>query len=202
MINYTNSALFKKDGIRAYGVYLDGAEGIGNVLNVTEDLGYQHMSYIVEGIYTMTRAVEVFIPIFEMVAIFLCVGAIFIIVNFSTRLIHTKMHEIGILKALGTQNNTIGTVFGLQIGLIAILTCFMSVVGYYFFIDAANEVLLDSLKRIASHRIVLDLKFLTFQPDIAVQNCILIVVLAILSLAFPLIKIKNIKPVKIIKTKE
>lgn len=194
--------LFRKDGIRAYGVYLDGSEGIGNVLGVTEKLGYQHMSYIIEGIYTMTRAVEVFIPIFEMVAIFLCVGAIFIIVNFSTRLIHTKMHEIGILKALGTQNNTIGTVFGLQIGLIAILTCFMSVVGYYFFIDAANEVLLDSLKRIASHRIVLDLKFLTFQPDIAVQNCILIVVLAILSLAFPLVKIKNIKPVKIIKTKE
>ena len=98
--------------------------------------------------------------------------------------------------------NTIGTIFGLQIGLIAILTCFMSVVGYYFFIDAANGVLLDSLKRIAAHRIVLDLKFLIFQPDIAIQNCILIVILAILSLAFPLIKIKNIKPVKIIKTKE
>ena len=194
--------LFKKDGIRAYGVYLDGAEGIGNVLNVTEDLGYQHMSYIVEGIYTMTRAVEVFIPIFEMVAIFLCIGAIFIMVNFSTRLIHTKMHEIGILKALGTQNNTIGTIFGLQIGLIAILTCFMSVVGYYFFIDVANGVLLNSLKRIAAHRVVLDLKFLIFKPDIAVKNCVLIVVLAILSLAFPLIKIKNIKPVKIIKTKE
>ena len=194
--------LFKKDGIRAYGVYLDGSEGIGNILNLSEDLGYEHMSYIIEGIYTMTRAVEVFIPIFEMVAIFLCVGAIFIMVNFSTRLIHTKMHEIGILKALGTQNNTIGTIFGLQIGLIAVLTCFMSIVGYYFFIDAANEVLLDSLKRIAEHRIVLDLKFLTFRANIAFKDCLLIIVLAILSLAFPLIKIKNIKPVKIIKTKE
>ena len=78
----------------------------------------------------------------------------------------------------------------------------MSVVGYYFFIDVANGVLLNSLKRIAAHRVVLDLKFLIFKPDIAVKNCVLIVVLAILSLAFPLIKIKNIKPVKIIKTKE
>ncbi len=194
--------LFKKDGIRAYGIYLDGSEGIENVLGITEDLGYSHLSYIIEGVYTMTRAVEVFIPIFKMVALFLCVGAIFIMVNFSTRLIHTKMHEIGILKALGTQNNTIGTIFGLQIGLIAILTCFMSIVGYYFFIDAANSVLIDSLKRIASHRVMLELKFLTFQPSIAIKDCLLIVVLAILSLAFPLIKIKNIKPVKIIKTKE
>ena len=160
------------------------------------------MSYIIEGINTMTRAVEVFIPIFEMVAIFLCIGAIFIIVNFSTRLIHTKMHEIGILKALGTQNNTIGTIFGLQIGLIAILTCFMMTVGYYFFIDVANGVLMDSLKRIAENRVVLDLQILIFRPEIAAQNCILIFILAILSLAFPLIKIKMIKPVKIIKTKE
>lgn len=193
---------FLDSGIRAYGLYLDGADGIEKVISLTEDLDYEHMSYIIEGIYTMTRAVEVFIPIFEMVAIFLCIGAIFIMVNFSTRLIHTKMHEIGILKALGTQNNTIGTIFGLQIGLIAILTCFMATVGYYFFIDAANSVLLDSLKRIASHRIVLDLKFLTFQHNIALKDCLLIVALAILSLAIPLIKIKNIKPVKIIKTKE
>ena len=193
---------FFDTGVRAYGIYLDGSEGIADVIEITEDLGYENMSSVIEGIYTMTRAVEVFIPIFEMVAIFLCVGAIFIMVNFSTRLIHTKMHEIGILKALGTQNNTIGIIFGLQIGLIAVLTCFMATVGYYFFIDAANSVLLDSLKRIASHRVVLDLKFLTFQPNIAVKDCLLIVVLAILSLAFPLIKIKTIKPVKIIKTKE
>ncbi len=194
--------LFKKDGIRAYGIYLDGAEGLGNVLGVTEKLGYQHMSYIIEGIYTMTRAVEVFVPIFEMVAVFLCVGVIFILVNFSTRLIQTKMHEIGILKALGTQNSTIGTIFGLQIGLVAVLTCFMSTVGYYFFIDSANEVLLDSLKRIAPQRIVLDLKFLVYQPNIAFQNCLLVIVLAILSLVIPLIKIKAIKPVRIIKTKD
>ena len=194
--------LFKEDGIREYGLYLDGTDGIGSTFGVTGELGYKHMSYIIEGINTMTRAVEVFIPIFEMIAIFLCIGAIFIMVNFSTRLIHTKMHEIGILKALGTQNNTIGTIFGLQIGLIAILTCFMSIVGYYFFIDAANVILVDSLKRIASHHVVLDLQILIFRPEIAVQNCILIFILAILSLAFPLIKIKTIKPVKIIKTKE
>ena len=193
---------FIKSGIREYGIYLDGADGISSVVEFAESLGYTYMSSIIEGIYTMTRAVEVFIPIFEMVAIFLCIGAVFIMVNFSTRLIHTKMHEIGILKALGTQNNTIGTIFGLQIGLIAILTCILATVGYYFFIDVANSVLLDSLKRIATHRIVLDLKFLIFQRDIAIKDCLLIIVLAILSLVFPLIKIKTIKPVKIIKTKE
>ena len=43
--------------------------------------------------------------------------------------------DIGILKALGCKNNTIGIVFGLQLLLIAIFTIILSTVGYFFFID-------------------------------------------------------------------
>lgn len=117
-------------------------------------------------------------------------------------MIKDKMHEIGILKALGAKNSTIGAVFGLQVALIAILTCILSTVGYYFFIDLANDVLIESLKRFAKSMIVLDLDFLTFKPDIALINCALVAALATLSMIIPMIKIKAIKPVKIIKAKE
>jgi hypothetical protein len=50
--------------------------------------------------------------------------------------------------------------------------------------------------------VVLDLKFLTFQPKIAVENCILVGILALVSLVLPMIRIKAIKPVKIIKAKD
>ncbi len=193
--------LFKKDSIREIGLYLNGADGIGNVMDVAGDLNYQPQSFTVEGIHTMTKAVEVFIPIFELIAIILCVGVIFILINFSSRMIKDKMHEIGILKALGTQNGTIATVFGLQVVLIAIFTCVLSTLGYYYFIDLANDVLIESLKNL-TERVVLDLKFLTFQKDIARDNCILIFVLAIVALIAPMIKVKVIKPVKIIKTKD
>ena len=112
------------------------------------------------------------------------------------------MHEIGILKALGTQNGTIGTVFGLQVLLIAILTCILSTVGYYYFIDLANDVLIESLQRLAPSEIVLDLNFLSFQKGTARDNCILVFVLAFVALIVPMIKVKIIKPVKIIKTKD
>ena len=112
------------------------------------------------------------------------------------------MHEIGILKALGTKNTTIATVFGLQVVLIAAMTCVLSTAGYYFFIDLANDVLVESLKRLAPSNVVLDLEFLTFQTEIALINCGLVAVLALISLVFPMVKIKAIKPVKIIKAKE
>ena len=185
-----------------FALYLDGAEGLGDLFTTLEDLNYEHQSFTLEGIHTMTKAVDVFIPIFELIAIVLCVGVIFILFNFSSRMIKDKMHEIGILKALGTQNGTVGTVFGLQVVLIALLTCVLSVAGYYYFIDFANDVLIESLKRLAPSHVVLDLNFLTFQKDIARNNCILVFILSLVALIPSMIKVKVIKPVKIIKTKD
>lgn len=202
MVDNNLDGLFKKDFVRPYFLYFDGLDGIGAVLDTAEKMSFQLHSYAVEGIHTMTKAVDVFVPIFELIAIILCVGIVFILVNFSSKMINDKMHEIGILKALGAKNSSIGVVFGLQVTLIAIFTCVLACVGYYFFIDLANDVLIESLKKLAPQSIVLDLDFLTFRPNIALSNCVLVVGLALLSLVVPFTKIRFIEPVKIIKSKE
>lgn len=194
--------LFAEYQIYTNSLYFDGADGIGSVLNLVDELNYEHQSYAVEGIHSMTRAVDVFVPIFEFISIFLYIGVIFILMNFASKMINDKMHEIGILKALGTKNGTIGVVFGLQVMLVAILTCGLSTLGYYLFIDVANDILIESVKRLAPSWNMPDLQFLVFEWEIALVNCALTLVLAILSLILPMIKIKAIKPVKIIKAKE
>ena len=195
-------SLFYKDSVFEHVLYFDGTEGIGAVLDNAEALNYEPQSYTAEGIHTMTTAVDVFVPIFELVAIFLCIGVIFILMSFASKMIKDKMHEIGIMKALGMKNNSIGVIFGLQVMLIAILTCALATAGYYYFIDLANTVLVESLMRFNPSSVVLDLDFLKFNPNIAMENCILIFILAFASLFLPMIKIKAIKPVKIIKAKE
>jgi hypothetical protein len=194
--------LFVEDFIRPQALYFDGTDGIGAVLDAAGGLNFEPQSFAVEGIHTMTKAVDVFVPIFELIAVILCVGVVFILMNFSSKMINDKMHEIGILKALGAKNNSIGIVFGLQVVLIAILTCVLATLGYYFFIDFANDVLIESLKRLAPSSVVLDLDFLTFKPTVALVNCVLVFALSLVSLIIPMIKIKAIKPVKIIKAKE
>ena len=117
-------------------------------------------------------------------------------------MIKDKLHEIGILKALGCKNSTIGIVFGLQIALIAILTIILSTIGYLMFIDLANDVLIASLKELAQSHVLIDLEFLTFKIDIAFTDSILVVILAFLSFIVPMLEIHRIKPVQIIKNKE
>ena len=62
--------------------------------------------------------------------------------------------------------------------------------------------MIESLERLAPSSVVLDLDFLVFQPEIAVANCVLTGVLALISLIIPMIKIKAIKPVRIIKARD
>ena len=193
---------FKKTNFFAYAFYFEGTDGIGSVLDLTDELNYEHQGFIIDGIYSMTRAVDVFVPIFEFISIFLYIGVIFILINFSTKTINDKMHEIGIMKALGTKNGSVGVIFGLQIMLIALLTCGLSTLGYYLFIDVANDILIESVKRIAPSWVMPDLQFLTYKVDIALDNCAFTFILALASLVAPMIKIKAIKPVKIIKAKE
>lgn len=188
--------------IYPFALLFDGVEGIDNVINIYEDKNYDMNSLVVESLYTMTKAVEVFVPIFELVAIVLCVGVIFILVNFSSKMIKDKYHEIGVMKALGAKNSSIVNIFGAQILLISILTIILTLIGYYVFIDFANVVLIESLQALASSYTLLDLTFLYFRFDIALIGIGLIIELSIVSLLLPMVRIKNIKPVKIIKAKE
>lgn len=193
---FTNNVIMKT------GLYFDGIDGIGNVIDLASELNYNPTTYTLEGIHTMTKAVDVFIPIFELVAIVLCAGIVFILISFSTKMIKDKIHDIGILKALGCKNNTIGIVFGLQLLLIALCTIILSTIGYFFFIDLANDVLIESLKVLAPSHVVLDLDFLTFKMNIVYINSLLVIILSLISFVIPMLKIYKIKPVQIIKAKE
>lgn len=193
---------FAKNDVYATALYMDEEGDLGKVFALAESMNYENQSTSIKAIHTMTTAVDVFVPIFRLIAIVLCVGVIFILMSFSSKMIRSKMHAIGILKALGTKNETIGIVFGTQVFLIAALTCIIATLGYYFFIDMANTILIKSLIRLTPDNIMLDLEFLSFMPETAIMDCILVMALAAISLVLPMIKIKRIKPVKIIKTKE
>ncbi|MBR4303837.1 MAG: hypothetical protein IKT81_00760, partial [Clostridia bacterium] len=177
-------------------------EGLGTLLGTADTLLYEQLDYTLYGIHSMAKVVNTFVPIFELVMVFLCAGAVFVLVIFASKMINGKMHEIGILKALGTQNSTVGKIFGLQVGLIAALSCVLTTVGYYFTVGLTNTLLIESLHAYASTWVIPDLDFLVFKPEIAVFNCLLTFALSAVALVIPLIKIKSIKPVKIIKAKE
>ena len=193
---------FAKNHIRQTGVYFDGLSHLSDILEVADERGFVQNSVTLEGILTLTRCVNLFVKIFRFVNVVLCAAVVFVFVNFSAKMVQDKYHEIGILKALGTNRGTINFVFGLQIFLIAVLTSLISGFGYYFLIEPANTLFLASLREMVPSQLVLDLDVLVFIPQVVLRNLILIGLLAIISLVIPMARIGKIQPVKIINTRD
>ena len=117
-------------------------------------------------------------------------------------MIKNKMHDIGIMKALGAKNRTIYSIFGLQLSLVSIISCILSTVGYYLLIGITNDTLLRSFMKISPNALILDIEFIHFNYIIVIINIILIIFLTLISLIIPVLIIRRIQPVKIIKAKE
>lgn len=185
-----------------YGLWLHNVSNITKAISLSEDMNYEQNNILVMSINTMSSVVDVFAPIFRLIALVLFIAVVFIFTSFAIKMIKAKMHDIGVLKALGSKNRTIVAIFGLQILLVALFTCLLTTIGYFLFADLTNKILISSLAKLAKGRVFQDLSFVSFNGMIIGLSSSITILLSIVSLVIPMIRIRKIKPVKIIKTKE
>ena len=129
-------------------------------------------------------------------------ACVFIITSFGVKNIKSKMYEVGVMKALGCKLSSFFVIFGLHTLLIAFTTIVVFVVGYVAFANVSNHILLESLKAITPTKIMLDLQFIKFDWQLALINSAVVVFISIVSTIIPIILLRRIKPVTIIKAKE
>ena len=192
---------YKEKMFHCYGVYADG-EDVSGFINYTMDNGYSNISLKMSAIQTMSQAVETFNKFFEFIAMILVCACVFIITSFGVKNIKSKMYEVGVMKALGCKLSSFFVIFGLHTLLIAFTTIAVFVVGYVAFANVANHILLESLKAITPTKIMLDLQFIKFDWRLALINSAVVVFISIVSTIIPIILLRRIKPVTIIKAKE
>ena len=192
---------YKEKMFHCYGVYADG-EDVSGFINYTMDNGYSNISLKMSAIQTMSQAVETFNKFFEFIAMILVCACVFIITSFGVKNIKSKMYEVGVMKALGCKLSSFFVIFGLHTLLIAFTTIVVFVVGYVAFANVANHILLESLKAITPTKIMLDLQFIKFNWQLALINSAVVVFISIVSTIIPIILLRRIKPVTIIKAKE
>ena len=193
---------FSKIAHMDIGLLFSNVNNIPKAIKIAESLNYEQNLVLVTGINTMSDIVEVFNPIFRLIAIVLFVAVVLVFTSFAMKMIKDKMHDIGVLKALGSKNRTIVAIFGLQLLLVAILTCLLSCLGYFIFSDLTNNLLLNSLTQLSKGRTFQNLSFISFSTPIVLVTSAITIVLSLFSLFIPMIRIRKIKPVKIIKVKE
>ena len=92
--------------------------------------------------------------------------------------------------------------FALQIIITAIVTCILSYVGLYIFVNLADEVLVRALMASANGYTMMDIELISFNVPIIMADCGGVMLLSLLSTLLPLLSLRKVKPINIIKAKE
>ena len=192
---------YKREFTSCIGLYIDG-ENVEEAIDVAIENDYVTNSIRMSAVQTMTKAVTVFNGFFNLIVGMLLCACLFVIISFGVKNVKSNMYEIGVLKALGCKFSRFVIIFISHTIIINLLLFGISVLGFYAVSDLANTVLTESLKQLASNYIVLNLNFIKFDFNLIAYDNLLIGIISIVSTLIPMIILKRIKPITIIKAKE
>ena len=153
-------------------------------------------------IYEITDVVNIFNDLFILIAIALGVVTFSLMVNYVKKSIDNKKYEIGILRAIGGKNIHLYWIFLYQIVLIIGLIFLLSTGSMNALDGYINSILIENLQNFLSTNLINDLVIIKFNLQSSlIINGVLLVLLLITSF-MSLFRLRDIKPINIIKSKE
>jgi ABC-type lipoprotein release transport system permease subunit len=192
---------YKKSLAACIGLYIDG-DNVKEAINVAIANDYKTSSLRISTIQTMTEAVSVFNTFFDLIVGILICACIFVMISFGIKNVRSNMYEIGVLKALGCKFSRFVITFMMHTLIINVLLLGISTIGFYFLSNFSNTLLTDALQEFAPYNIVLNINFIEYDFGLICYDNLLIGLISIISTLIPMIMIKRIKPISIIKAKE
>lgn len=181
-----------------YGFYFDNIEQKELIYQVSEE----------QGLYINTVDTAVVPVIYSMLDIFkgfcyLIAGILFVvsfihIVLYGINTIKKNLYEIGVLKALGTKVWDIGIIFVCQIALIGFAISMLSIAGIILASYIGNHLLISAFEDFLTITIY-ELKIIVPKPSIVSLDLTLVFIISVISSIIPLVYLKKLKPLNILK---
>lgn len=191
--------------VYTFGLYFDSPENCSNFYSEFEDTAFYLGTEEYNAVYQIVDVVEIFKDNFNMVAIIIFIAMILLMLSFNVSNIKSNKYEIGVLRALGIKSKDIVLVTGIYNFIASALIIVLSIIGLYTLTDFANTVLLNSFKENINNSSVIvlnNIEILSLSSNILVRDIFVIIGLTIIASFFPLILVKKIKPINIIKSRE
>lgn len=161
--------------------------------NFTNTSSSSHITLRTIDLLTVFKNVFKFITFVIIFALFLI-----IVLNASVIIKH-NVYEIGVMKALGCKTKDLITIFVAQMILTSITVCILLYASSNIFVNFANELLCSGIG--AYVRSTVNLPIILFSNKFFVINIVSISAFTIISIVVPILAIRRIKPLKIIKTR-
>lgn len=201
---YLNSKGFyelEKARIVPYSLYFDNTEQADIVYDVTKENGFMIYTLDTSIIPVINTIVELFRGFCYLIIVLLIIVCIVYLISYGIGSINRNIYEIGVLKALGTKNYDIAKIFILQIIIVGLGVIIAAILGIEIFSGLSNKLLLSAFEDFMTIKIF-KLSVIPTRPSIMAIDLAIVFVVTIVSSIIPLLYLKALKPLNILKGKK
>ena len=113
-----------------------------------------------------------------------------------------KKKEMGVIRAIGGRMSDLTLSLVIQILLITIFTIIVSIIIYSFGINVTNDIITSSLEKMNQMPYFKQITIVAFNIKHVIINSSIILLSSIIASIIPLIIIRGLNPIAIIRSKE
>ena len=152
--------------------------------------------------YSTLQLFATFRKIFEFIS-FLLVAAIFLIIILNANtLIKHNVYEIGLMKAFGAKTRNLVSMFTTQMVFTSLVVCLLLFTSSQIFINFADNLLKEGIAAYTSSaNEYMNFNTFVFSTEYFWLNILIIAASTILSVVVPILAVRRIKPLTIIRTR-
>lgn len=195
-------AAFAPHGLYPYAVYFDDAESAASIYEIGEARGFYSGNVHFKSVYAVKEIVEIFRGMFTYIGAAVAFVALLLLLSFSLRGLRRRKREIGILRALGGGTFAIAQCFVFQVLLLGLFVAFLTFAALPLLADGANALLVENMVRYLNAPTLLGMEVITLSPLLLLMVLAAFLPVLLLSVLVPLLAIRRVKPMRIIRSAE
>ncbi len=200
-MNETTFSSFEKSRFYPYSLYFTNREFEDVIYDVTEENDFLIHTLDTSIVPVINTIIEIFRGFCILIIILLIVVCVVYLISFGIGTIKKNLYEIGVLKALGTKSIDISVIFITQIVIVGLGVILVSILGIKVFSDFSNKLLIKSFEDFLTIKIF-NLKIIPVKPGTMSFDLSLMFAVTLVSSIIPLIYLKALKPLNILKGKK
>ena len=183
-----------------YGIYFDNVNNINLLNKISDKIGLYPVTLDTGIVPVINTILSLFKTLCLLITALLFIASFIHVIVYGVNSIRRNIYEIGVLKSLGAKSTNISKIFIRQIIFIGLALSITSVVGIYLSSLFSDKLLVSAFEDFMTITIF-DLDIIRFDFQVLILDICIVFLLTIVSAIIPLMYLKSIKPLNILKGK-
>ena len=190
-----------KNQFKKVGAYFTGISEMGKFFTHAEELKLSIITSNTAVVKMAVKCIAIFKDLFKLLSFIMVISVLVLIVVNTINILNRNIYNIGVSRSLGAHVNELGFIYSLQMLLFGIFVIVFSTITDYLSIKLINKLLSSTIPKVIELPGVESITYLYFNPSLTMSITSVLVVLTIISIFVPILAIKLMNPVNIIKKK-